>query len=382
MQTRWRYIADDGVSAHRGLATDEVLMHPYQEPHPAPGATLRLYTYRSHCALVGRFQHLPAEIDLPVCEELDVQVGRRMTGGGAILMGEDQLGICLTTAVQHLPAELNQRQLYAYLAQPVIDGLARLGITARFRPKNDLEVNGRKIAGLGIYTDARGALLFHTSLLVDLDVELMIRVLRIPREKIADKVLIRSVRQRMTTVRRELGTSISLEEVRTVIHQAFSRYFQCIFEPSPLSTAEETRIQQTIQQKYATPEWLFQYAPQQDLYGVAIKKTPVGLLRIYAALFGNTIKSLMITGDFLEASPLFTEIESALKWHPIQRKAIEEIITRMADRYPVEGVDATVLSSAVWEAVRRAQMEARFTYRGTCYYPKQQPTPTTQEAGG
>ncbi len=383
MQTRWRYIADDGVSAHRGLATDEVLMRPYQEPQPAAGGTLRLYTYRSHCALVGRFQHLEAEINREACEALDVQIGRRMTGGGAIIMGRDQLGICLTTAVKHLPPNLNQRHLYAFLAQPIIDGLSKLGIDAAFRPKNDLEVNGRKIAGLGIYTDARGALLFHTSLLVDLDVDLMIRVLNIPREKIADKVLIRSVRQRMTTIRRELGTAISLDEVRDILKQSFARYFQCTFQETPLTVEEEQAVQQLMEQKYQTPQWLFQFSPQQDLYGAAVRKTPAGLLRVYVALFGETIKSVMITGDFLEQLPFFTAVESALKWHPLDRETIQHTITEISRRHPTNDVDPRLLAATVWEAVRRARMESHFTYRGTCYYPKKESqTITRQEAGG
>ncbi len=384
MESKWRYIADDHVSAHQGLATDEVLMHPYQEPNPAPGGTLRLYTYRSHCALVGRFQNLDAEINLTTCKEQDVQVGRRMTGGGAIIMGEDQLGICLTTAVKYLPANINQRQLYAYFAQPVLNGLRQMGISATFRPKNDLEVNGRKIAGLGIYTDARGALLFHTSLLVDLDVELMIRVLNIPREKIADKVLIRSVRQRMTTIRRETNTAIPVQEVREIMKRAFAEYFRCQLEDYSLNTEERQAVQEMVEQKYSTPEWLFQYTPQPDLYGVAVKKTPAGLLRVYVSLFGETIKNLMITGDFMEQSPLFNAIESALKWHPIHRKRITWQIEQLFQQYPIEGVDAAALAGSVWEAVRRAQMEARFTYRGTCYYPKnhQSMVSDIQEAGG
>ena len=61
----------------------------------------------------------------------------------------------------------------------MIRALRELGIHAKFRAKNDLEVDGRKIAGLGVYYDASGAMMFHTSLLVDLDISLMLRVLEI-----------------------------------------------------------------------------------------------------------------------------------------------------------------------------------------------------------
>ncbi|MHB8621414.1 MAG: lipoate--protein ligase family protein, partial [Chloroflexota bacterium] len=87
----WRYIADDGVEASFGLAADEYLLSGYETGREAPGGgdippTLRLYTYRSHCALVGRFQDPAVEVDVAACRRRGVAVNRRPTGGGTILM--------------------------------------------------------------------------------------------------------------------------------------------------------------------------------------------------------------------------------------------------------------------------------------------------------
>ena len=56
----WRYIEEDGVSASFGLAADEYLIQAVGGDLP----TLRLYTYRSHAALVGRFQNAEAEVNV------------------------------------------------------------------------------------------------------------------------------------------------------------------------------------------------------------------------------------------------------------------------------------------------------------------------------
>jgi len=91
---RWRYLIEDRVSAAAGLACDEATMLPHgrDSAATAAAATLRLYTYRPHCALVGRYQSVDDEIELAACARLGVEVSRRPTGGGAILMGADQLG--------------------------------------------------------------------------------------------------------------------------------------------------------------------------------------------------------------------------------------------------------------------------------------------------
>ncbi|MEK7863974.1 MAG: hypothetical protein AAB295_12020 [Chloroflexota bacterium] len=52
MSERWRRLSEDGVGAADGLALDDALLRHA----PRQGTSLRLYTYRSHCALVGRFQ--------------------------------------------------------------------------------------------------------------------------------------------------------------------------------------------------------------------------------------------------------------------------------------------------------------------------------------
>ena len=78
----WRLLADDGAGAADGLALDEALLARYARGEPPRPPTLRLYTYRTHCALIGRHQNLDAEVDLAACRETGTQVSRRPTGGG------------------------------------------------------------------------------------------------------------------------------------------------------------------------------------------------------------------------------------------------------------------------------------------------------------
>ena len=106
----WRLLGDDGAGAAAGLATDEALMFEHgRGAEPSCEAALRLYTYRSHCALVGRFQSLEDEIDLDAAAALGIEVGRRPTGGGAIIMGEGQLGVAVATRAPPAPAPRERR---------------------------------------------------------------------------------------------------------------------------------------------------------------------------------------------------------------------------------------------------------------------------------
>ena len=153
MNAPWRLFADDGVGAAEGLALDEALMARYARDEPDRPPTLRLYSYRDHCALIGRYQNLEAELDLEACRRDAVEVSRRLTGGGAIVMGSGQLGVAY---VDRAPIGQRPREILEQLSGALVAGLAELGISASFCGKNDLEVKSRKIAGLGLYVDNAG----------------------------------------------------------------------------------------------------------------------------------------------------------------------------------------------------------------------------------
>ena len=64
------------------------------------------------------------------------------------------------------------------------------------------EVDGKKIAGLSAASDMGKSLLFHTSLLVNFNIPLMLEIMNTPLVKLHDKGY-NCFSQRMTTVRQE-----------------------------------------------------------------------------------------------------------------------------------------------------------------------------------
>ncbi|GBD30433.1 Octanoyltransferase LipM [bacterium HR32] len=367
MSETWRLLADDGVGAADGLALDEALMAGYARGSPARPPTLRLYTYRSHCALIGRYQHLEAEVDLEACRQTGTEVNRRPTGGGAILMGEGQLGVAL---VMRAPAE-HPQELLQRLSQGIVAGLRRLGIHAAFGGKNDLQVGTRKIAGLGIYLDGRGALLFHASLLADLDIPFMLRVLRIPAAKLGDKG-VEAVAQRVTTVTEQTSARWTGPALRTVVAEGYGEAFGIPLEPGELEPSERERAARLEREKYQTADWVNQLRPQHDATGSALVKTPAGLLRVYLSVTGSTIKNVLIVGDFNDYPEELARFEARLRWARLDENELRRIASRTLSGTPL-GMSAEPLVRAVLEAGERArtrQQAAPVRHVGSCYFPE------------
>jgi lipoate-protein ligase A len=313
MEGTWRYVADDGVSAPSGLAADEVLARRQGAGTSPP--TLRLYTYASHCALVGRFQRLASEVRLDYCRDHGIAVGRRPTGGGAILMGADQLGIAIAAPAGDLPRSYDRiRDLFQRFGAGITRALGGLGIPAEYRRKNDIEVSGRKVAGLGIYFDRGGGLLFHASLLVDLDIALMLAVLNTPFEKISDKA-IAAIADRITTVRRECGRAIAVGDVRARVRDGYAGALGVRLEPGGFTAEEQAEIAALERERYASDAWIHQEPAVPDGTGSATVKTAGGLVSAHLTLAGDVIKAVYLTGDFFCDERVVVEIERALRWH-------------------------------------------------------------------
>src|SRR6266498_1403613 len=251
----WRLITDDGVSASFGLAPDEALAQRVGLNLSQP--TLRLYTYQSYCALVGRFQNVENEIRVGYCNENGITINRRPTGGGAIIMSADQLGVALTIPGRGDDSYSHARELMSDFSNGLVCGLNQLGVEARFRRKNDIEVNGKKLVGLGIYRAPSGSLLFHASLLVDLDIALMLQVLNTPFEKLSDKE-IDTVAGRITTVRQEMNIQIALDNVREEIARGFASSLDVELVHGQFTSDELRAISVLEKDKYLTDDWIYQ----------------------------------------------------------------------------------------------------------------------------
>ncbi len=364
----WRLLADDGAGAADGLALDEALMARYARGLPSAPPTLRLYTYRTHCALIGRYQNLEAEVDLAACDRTGTQLSRRPTGGGAIIMGAGQLGVALTATA---PADRRPREITEALAGGLITGLASLGIDAAFKGKNDLEVNGRKVAGLGLYLDEAGALLFHASVLADLDIAFMLQVLRIPAAKLADKAAA-AVRDRVTTVSELTGQPWDGAALRPVIAAGFATAFRTDPAPDEPESAERALAATLATDRYASQSWLADRSAALDGSGSAVLKTPAGLARIYLTTHRDLVKNAIVVGDFNELPAEVVELESALRWHRLDEPTVAEAIGKSGAAEAL-GIGQHQLVTAVLQAGQQAQdrlVAAPVRSAGSCYFPE------------
>jgi lipoate-protein ligase A len=313
----WRLI-DTGVRrAAENFALNRALLEARRSG--ASPSTLRFLQFRPS-ALLGYHQSAQQELDLDYCRANGIDVQRRITGGGAICMDEGQFGWEL-----YLHREDVGRADMAAIARRICEaaarGLSSLGLDARYRPRNDIEVGGRKVSGTGGAFDG-DALMYQGTVLVEFDVERMVSCLRIPARKIADKA-IADARERVVSLAELLGCVPPLAQVKVGLQQAFESEFAVRFEPARLSPQEDDDFG-TALAEIDCDDWVNLVREPRAGAGVveAARKFPGGLLRASVVWdpAGEIVRQVWFTGDFF-VSPRRTifDLEAALKDAPLAR---------------------------------------------------------------
>ena len=344
--THWRLFKDASrqVSTAEGLAVDDCLPISLVK-HGSP-PILHLYTFVPS-VIVGKYQDIEAALKLERCKARGIEYNRRSTGGGTVIMGPDVVALGLGINVDY-PGFRNGSMggIFESLAQALIKAVAKFGVQSCFQPKNDLEVAGKKLAGLSAACENGKGLLFHTSLLVDFDVSLMTDIMKTPLIKIQDKGY-NCFSQRMTTVRAELGREISVASMMEAVQESFEAEFGIRFQQDEPDTWEQDTIHRLIRERYTNRDWIFAHKHPRARMGIGRLKTKGGLLEIYLSLAGGSIDQVVITGDFFATSEDLNHLEKALKWSSAREESVRENLARVWREDMIYGLDVPTLTEAI-----------------------------------
>ncbi len=355
MAPRFRVI-DTGLRDGRAnIAFDQAMI----EAHKAGDIpdTIRFLRFPP-TALVGRHQALSREIRLDHCREHDIGVVRRITGGGAIFFDEGQLGWELAFARATLGIS-SLADLTRAICEAAAAGISRLGVDAQFRPRNDIEVGGRKLCGTGGFFDG-DTLFYQGTLLIDMDPADMVAALKVPEQKLVKREL-DSAAQRVVTLRELLGDGVpGLDDIQDAMLAGFKDGLGIEPERGEITEAEESLARQAYDEEIGTDEFVAEIddpdAGENVLSGsqTGLGGTITAFLRLEGPR-SDRVREALITGDFFVTPPRTVfDLEAALRGIHIDE--IEAAVTTYFSSAPV---DLLTVAPADFIAALNAALTAR-----------------------
>lgn len=245
----WEIVHEEALSPRLHLALDEVLTERVGDGRRQP--TLRIWEWDESAVVIGSFQSYRNEVDPEGAARHGFDVVRRISGGGAMMMGAGQI----ITYSMYVPASLVQGMTfadsYAFLDDWVLQALRSLGIEATYQPLNDITSPTGKIGGAAQKRLAGGGVLHHATLSYDIDGQMMTEVLRIGREKLSDKGTA-SAAKRVDPLRSQTGLA------RAEIIERFKDTFRALTGASDgaVTADEYAAAEELVATKFATDAWL------------------------------------------------------------------------------------------------------------------------------
>jgi lipoate---protein ligase len=251
---------------------------------------------------IGLNQDAGLELDRDFCAANGIGILRRRLGGGAVLLDSRQL-IFHFIVPEHV-APRRPEQIYPHFIEPVLRTYRDFGIDARYRPLNDIHVDGRKIGGTAAALIGEAAVL-GGMFLFDFDGAVMARCLRVPSEKFRDK-LCAGLEDYVTSMRRLLGEA----PPRGAVAASFVAHARCRLGLAAAAAAarpDEMAAIAAEERHLVDPQWLGRVGRKLVPAGVKLAagvhltegrhKAPGGLLRARMLETDGAIAELELSGD-------------------------------------------------------------------------------------
>mgnify|MGYP006274133645 CR=1 FL=1 len=243
---KWRIINEGSYSEAMHHAIDEVLIEKLNAGETQP--TLRFWYRENPSVPMGRFQAFEDEVESDYAEKNNVEVVRRLTGGGAMFA---EPGNVITYSIyiprDHVPDDFEES--YEELDQFAVQALNDIGVSVEYAPLNDIEHEKGKIGGAA-QLRKNNAVLHHTTMSYNLNIKEMLRVLRIGKEKVSDKA-VNSAEKRVSRI--SSHTNQSREEV---IEKMIERFVEeKNYEKSSLTREELEEAEKIAEKKFSTKSW-------------------------------------------------------------------------------------------------------------------------------
>lgn len=293
-----KYIRNDSNDPHFNLALEEYVLK-----YLSPGEEYFILWQNSPSIIVGKHQNTLEEINLAYVKENNINVVRRLSGGGAVY--HDLGNINFTFVINNVQKELLDFKKFTL---PVIRSLDRLGVKAELSGRNDLTVDGKKFSGNAQYI-YKDRLLHHGTLLFDSNLDRLQLALNVKTDKIASKG-IKSVRSRVANIKDYLKDKITIHEFMLLLRKYIFEFEGQNIDEYKITEEDINEIKNIMSEKYVTWEWNYGESPPFNFKNS--KRFNGGKVEVLLEVTDGILSECKIYGDFLGVGDV-SEIEEKLK---------------------------------------------------------------------
>ena len=219
-----------------------------------PASDYLLFYINRPSIITGRHQNPFQECNLDLARRKDIQLVRRISGGGTVYHDRGNLNFSYITGFTE-----EKLDYFKTLLKPILNTLQHLGVPAELTDKNNILVKGKKISGNSQHTNMR-RMLSHGTLLFESDLEALGRALE-PELVITNSRAVISIRSNVTNIVEHLRRPLEMDTFRVELLEGISRVFGEIINYRLTAEDWET-VDLLAKTKYESWDWTIGRSPK------------------------------------------------------------------------------------------------------------------------
>lgn len=249
--------------------------------------------------VVGKYQNTAQEINLNYVNDNNINVVRRLSGGGAVYHDLGNLNFTFITQRSNI-----ENFNFKYFTLPIINSLKKLDINAQFNSRNDLAIDNKKFSGNSQYIKG-SRVLHHGTLLINSNLNKIQDALNVKESKYISKG-VKSVKGRVCNINDFLDNKISIDEFCNILLNELSQEED--IEHYNLTKEDLYEVEKLYTDKYSTWEWNFGFSPKYNVKKE--RKLNCGNMTVYLNVEQGIIKDFNIYGDFFGYNKEIEKLEN------------------------------------------------------------------------
>ena len=293
-----RFLTNPSTDPWYNMSFDEYCLEQY------PSNDCFFYLWRNRpSVIIGLNQNAYSEVNLAWLDANGILLARRVTGGGAVYHDLQNLNYTIIG--------------WDASPEPVVEALRSLGVPAELTGRNDIFVEGRKVSGYArrLWRDRQ---IIHGTLMYDVDLDTLARVLDVPGSKMAVKG-IASVKSRVANLKDFLPRFRGLDELQAALQEFLAGGDAAL----PFGAERCAAVQRLSDAKFSTWDWIYGQSREADL--VRSGRLACGNVEARLCLDRGVLTAVAFDGDFLGALPA-AQLAQRLAGVRFERAALRETL--------------------------------------------------------
>ena len=287
------YYISNTLDPTYNIATEYYLFHHYNKP-------VFYLWINGPSIVVGKHQNTIEEINTKFVKDHDIQVCRRVSGGGTVYHDEGNLNYTI------ISNDENRKIDYETFSRPIINALSNMGVHASSDNRSSITVDGFKICGHAQYIN-KNRTMHHGCLLFNSDLTVLEKALIVPKDKIKSKG-VKSVRSQVKNISYFLDQEYSMDDFKTFIKDSIKDTYGQI-EEVILTAKDHEAIESLRREKFTGWDWVYGKSPAFNLKRKRILSD--GDFEVRLTIKHGCIRDIHFYGDFFGVSGV-ESIEKAL----------------------------------------------------------------------